>query len=114
MLFLLTFVIAFFLNLYVIIFGKKSVEQMRQKLSLKKYLSELNEGLDEIAGKGGAKFMRGAVVVLAISFVIFNALTFLLCLLAVFAATFAAKKSYQVSRVSNFLNKIATYISRIR
>ena len=114
MIFIISFIVAFLLNLYLTIFGKKDLNRLKEKISIKKYIKEIEEALHEIFGKNGTKLFKGIIVLLSITFIIFNAFTFLICLMAIILGTYTAKKAWQISIVSNFLNKIATYINRLR
>lgn len=114
MIFLVTFPFAFLLNLYIIIFGKKDLTALKEKISIKKYITEIDESLKSLLGENNTKIFKGVLGLLSVIFVIFNAIAFIECLLAVLLGTFAAKKSYQIPCVSNILNKIATYINRLR
>ncbi len=112
--FIATLFLTFILNLYIIIFGKKNLEILREKISIKKYLSEINDSLVSLMGNNYANILKIVLVILSFAFIIFNAFIFIQCLLAVILGTFIAKKSYQVPAFNNVLNKILTYINRLK
>jgi hypothetical protein len=100
--------------LYVIIFGKKAIESLKTKISIGKYLTEINESLDGLVGSQYASGIKYLLLILSAFFVIFNVAFFLKGLIAVVLGSWVAKKSFQISAVSNVLNKIACYINRIK
>lgn len=112
--FIFVFVLVVLFNWYTILFGKKDLEQLKNKISIQKYLKEMNEALSTGIGEKEASLVKLVAIVLCVVIVICNAYAFLAVLVALIVGTFAAKKSYQVGAVSNLLNKMATYINRVR
>lgn len=112
------FIILFFLTLvfnwYVILFGRKDLEELKSKISLRKYLKQINESLESAIGARNATFVKIGVIVLSLVIVIAKAFFFVAGLAGLVLGTFVAKKLYQVGAVSNILNKLATYINRVR
>ncbi len=114
MLFLLVFLVTVLVNLYIVVFGKEDLEHLKGKISLRLYLRELDASIVDGIGDRGATAVKLSIILLSVAVIIVNALTFLGCLVAVVLGTFVAKKLHQVSAVSNLLNKVATYINRLR
>lgn len=110
----LAFLGAFLFNLYVLVFGKKDLDALKQKISIRQYLREIEDGLLQSIGDKWTTLLKILFIILSIVFVIFNVFSFLLCIAAIMGGTFAAKKSWEIPSVSNLLNKIATYINRLR
>lgn len=108
------FTLALLFNFYVILFGKKDLTTLKEKISLKKYLKELDTALTEALGDVGATFTKLICILFCIVFVVVNAITFLLSAVSIVLGTYAAKKLYPLPIVSNYLNKIATYINRLK
>lgn len=111
---LLLFFVVFLFNLYVVIFGKQDIQALKNKLSISKYLSEINNSLKHAVGDEIAKWLKVVLILLLLMVVIFNIYFFIGCLIALILGTFAAKKAYQYPWTSNIINKIATYINRLR
>jgi len=108
------FTLALLFNFYVMLFGKKDLTKLKEKISIQKYLKELDTALTEMLGDKGATIAKISGIILSIVFVVMNAVTFLLSALALLVGTYAAKKLYVVPTVSNVLNKLATYINRLK
>lgn len=102
------------MNLYIIIFGKRNLEALKNKVSIKKYLKEIDDSLTSLMGKKYANFTKLILIILSVVFVVFNAVIFIECLVGVILGTFGAKKSYQIPIFNNYLNKILTHINRLR
>jgi len=114
MLFVTAFIVAMLFNFFIILFGKKDLEQLKAKMSIGKYMKEINDGLISGLGDTGATLIKLAIAIIVILFIIFNLIPTLLTLLVIAIGTFTAKKAYRIGAVSNILNKIATYINRLR
>ncbi len=114
MTFLVVLVIALFFNWYTVLFGRKDLEQLKAKISIGKYLKEINEALESSLGRKGAAVTKVVLFLVAIAILVSNALLFLAGFVGLVIGTMLAKKSFKISAVSNVLNKIATYINRIR
>lgn len=112
--FLITFVITVLLNWYIILFGNKDLEQLKNKMSIQKYLREIEQSLVTEFGDKVTTWLKIGLIVLCIAIVIFNAFLFIGLLLGIILGTFLAKKSFKIGSLSNVLNKIATYINRVR
>lgn len=100
--------------MYVILFGKKDLETLKNKISIKKYIAEIEQSLVEMTNDKAVTAIKVALIVVSVAFVILNALAFLQILAAVVVGTFGAKKSYEIPAVSNYMNKLATYINRLK
>lgn len=102
-------------NLFVIVFGTKDVEALKAKIARgDSFLKEINRALVEGLGDQAATALKLVLAVLAILFLIWHLVTAVLCLLAVALGTWAAKRAYKIPAVSNALNKLATYVNRLR
>lgn len=112
--FLVVFVLAMLFNFYTTIWGKQDLEKLKGKISFGKYLKEMNEGLQDAIGDVAATIVKICFCILVVIIVFVNFWLCLACLLALVLGTWAAKKAYQIPAVSNVLNKIATYINRLR
>lgn len=113
MMYILIFVIVVLLNLYIS-FWKKDLEQFKNKISIGKYVKEINESLVSSVGEKNTTLIKIAAVLLSIAIVFYNAVFFLGCLGAVVSGTITAKKLHQIPATSNIINKIATYINRLK
>lgn len=111
---LISFVAALLFNLYTVIWGRQDLAALKQKISLGKYWKEMWAGLEQGVGK---KVTIGTKIFLAL-FCVFAALTHIFSLLlglaAVMLGFLTAKKLWQIGSVNNVLNKVATYINRMR
>ncbi len=114
MIYIVVFFVALLLNLYIVIWGKGDLNKLKAKVPLKTYLKELESSLDEMIGDKATTTAKIIAIILCVMIVIFNAILFLGMLVAFILGSFVAKKSYQIPAVSNVLNKIATYINRMR
>lgn len=114
MIYVLIFLGALLVNLYIILWGKGDLEKLKSKVSLRAYMKELEIAMDEMIGDKGTTALKIVFILLCIVIVLMNATFFFLSLLAFILGTYVAKKSYQIPIVSNILNKIATYINRLR
>jgi hypothetical protein len=112
--FIIAFLATFLLNFAVIVLGKDTMAQLRTDHSLKHYLSEANALLTDSLGDQGATVVKLSLVVIAGLFLIFNLIPTLVCLLAVVVAVIAAKAVLRIRAVSEMLNRLATYINRLR
>lgn len=102
------------LNWYIILFGKKDLEQLKAKLSIKKYLAEMGDAMEKAIGRAGSICVQLGFVVLSGVIVIANAFLFMAGIGGFVLGVFLAKKSYQVGSISNVLRRIAIYINRVR
>lgn len=111
-------IIAFFLsvlfNFFIIIFGKKDLEYLRTRLSFGTYIQEINSGMVDMIGDRGATVVKLGVVIAFGIVLLFNFVGVVLLVGAIGIGTVVAKKAYQIPAVSNILNRIATYIKRLR
>lgn len=112
--FLIVFAISLIANIYVIVFGCKDVNSLKERLSMGKYLAIVNKSMVENLGDKGATAAKLGCVVLVGIFILFNVWSFVGALVGLFAGMVAAKRLYQVPAVSNVVNKIATYVNRMR
>lgn len=101
-------------NWYVILFGKKDLEVLKSKLSIRTYLKEIEDGLDKIFGDNFTTILKIVFIVLSVVVVIANAFLFLAGLGAFLIGVWLAKKSYQFGPVMSVLRRIAIYINRVR
>lgn len=114
MVFILAFLIAFLLNVYVLLFGKVGLEHVKSKISISKYLTEIKGSLESIFGKDALKYLVCITGLICAVVVIVNAVALLMMICGIVAGTFIAKKACQFPATSNVLNKIATYINRLK
>lgn len=114
MIFLITLLLALLFNLYVTIFGKQDIQKLKNKISFGTYLKEINKALDEMMGDTGATILKSLLIGFLILMALFNLLFLAECIIAIILGAYLAKKAYQVSFVNNWLNKLATYINRLR
>ena len=114
MIFLIAFVCAFLLNIAVTVFGKQDIEALKQKISLSTYLSELNKALTREIGDTAVTVLKLVCTLVIVIFVLFNFIGCILTLISIVVGTLAAKWCYKIPAVSNVINKIATYINRLR
>lgn len=112
--FVLVFVVTLLLNWYIILFGKKDLEQLKNKISIGKYLKEIDESLVKEIGDKYTTLIKISLIVLSIVIVLTNAYLFLSGLVALILGTSVAKKSFKVGAIQNVLNKLATYINRVK
>ncbi len=112
--FLIVFFAAVLVNLYVIVCGRKDIDNFKQALSIGKYLSELNTSMVSELGEKGTAAVKVGLFVVAVLIVIFNVFFFLAGGIGLVLGTMAAKRLYQFPAVSNVLNKIGTYVNRMR
>ncbi len=112
--FLVVLALTVLLNWYIILFGKKDINQLKTKLSIRKYLVQIEESIDNELGHSATTFVKLGFAAILVLLVIFNITFFVLSVLAIMLGVFLAKRSYQIGMISNVLNKIATYINRVR
>ena len=109
------FVGSMLFNLFVIVFGTKDIEALKARMaSGGSYVKEVNDALIEGIGDQAATLVKLLLCVGAVIFLIYHLVTAVLSLLAVALGTWAAKRAYKVPAVSSVLNRIATYINRLR
>ncbi len=112
---IIAFATAVLFNFFVLAFGTKDVDALKAKIAKGDgYLKQLNEALVEGLGQQGATGLKLVLTVCAILFLIWHLVTAILCLLAVVLGTWAAKRAYKIPAVGNLLNKVATYVNRLR
>lgn len=114
MLYLIVFIVAFLLNVYLVIWGKKDLERLKMKIPLKEFIREMEESLNDAIGDKASTVAKIFAILLCVVLVFMNALMFFGGLLAFILGTWTAKRAYQIPAVSNVLNKIACYINRLR
>jgi hypothetical protein len=109
------FASALLFNLFVIVFGTKDVQALKTKMAAGgSYLKEINRALIEGLGDQAATGLKLVLTVLAILFLIWHLVTAILALLAVALGTWTAKRLYKITAVSEVLNRLATYVNRLR
>ena len=108
------FILALLFNFYVTLFGKKDLTKLQEKISLAKFLKELDADMTKAIGDKETTILKIVVAFIGIIFVLVNAVMFLFCAAAILLGTYAAKKLYPIPMVSNYLNKLATYINRLK
>lgn len=101
-------------NWYIILFGKKDLEQLKNKVSIKKYLAEIEDSIDKSFGKKITTIVKLALIAVSIVVIVANAFLFLVSIGAFVLGVFLAKKSYEFGPVANVLRRIAIYINRVR
>ncbi len=111
---LVAFILTILFNWYVAIWGKQDLDQLKQKISIKKYLADISNGLEEGLGKKGSTITKLLIIIILIGILVANAFLLLGVLVSVALGMYVAKKLFQVGAVSNILHKIATYINRLR
>lgn len=112
--FAITLVVTFILNTYILIFGKSDLQALKNKISIKKYLREIEDSLVAVVGDGWVTVLKLTLVAFTLISLFLNVLLCLVFVGAVLLGTFGAKKSYEIPSVSNVMNKVATYINRLR
>jgi len=112
---IIAFAGAVLFNFFVIMFGTKDVDALKAKIARgDSYLKQVNQALVDGLGDQAATALKLVLVVVAILFLIWHLVTAILCLLAIALGTWAAKRAYKISAVGNLLNKVATYVNRLR
>ncbi len=114
MIFLIALMAAILFNFYIVVFGSADIQKLKQSISISKYIQEMNVSLTDALGDKPATALKLLLIALSVMLVIFNALFFIQVILGIIIGTFGAKKLGQMGAVSNWLNKIKTYINRIR
>ena len=110
-----TLVVSILFNLFVIVFGTKDVEALKAKIARgDSYLKEISKGLTEALGEKGATALKVLLVLLAVVMLITHLVTAIGILVAVAVGTWAAKRIYKIPAAQNLLNKVATYVNRMR
>lgn len=113
--FIIAFTVSVLFNFFVILFGKKDIETLKAQIAKgDSYLKQINEAMIEMLGDKGATVLKLILAIFAILFLIWHLLTAIGVLISIFAGTWAAKKAYKIPAVSSVLNKIATYVNRLR
>ena len=112
MTFIITFFVTLFLNVYILIFGKEDINNLRSRLSFGKYLKEIDQALADSMGYMWASLAKFLFIIFLVLSLLFNYLFFIMVFVAVALGTWCAKKLYSVPMVNGFLNKVATYIKR--
>lgn len=111
---IVAFVLTFLYNLVVILFGKKDIEALKQNVPIGKYLKEIDALLVESIGDRATTVLKLAGCALLAVLLVVNILGFVGAGVGIVLGTIAAKRAYRVSAVSNLLNKVATYVNRMR
>lgn len=114
MIFILVFIAVLLFNLYTFIWGKKDLQALRGKLSIGRYLKELSDSIKAALGEDVLKWIKICVPIILILIILFNLIFFIECALAIVLGIYAAKRAYQYPATNSFINKIATYINRMR
>lgn len=96
------------------LFGRHDLDTLKQKLSVGEYLRSLEESLDSFAGHNATTIAKLALIGFAVLLVIVNLHLALAGFVGFLAGAWLAKRSYRIAVVSNALNKVATYINRLR
>jgi len=109
----ITFIIAFLLNLQIIVFGSKFKELLKQKISIMKYVNEILKSSEETIGKDNTKILKIILSLMFLFALIFNFYFFIKIIIAFLLGTWSAKKLYQIPKYANYINKISTYIVRL-
>lgn len=98
----------------IVLFTQEEVAELKNKMSFGSYVKELDEVVRDEIGDQGATILKICLVVVAVLWAIFSIKFLLLSLAAILLGTWASKKAYQVPAVANVVNKVATYINRLR
>ena len=98
----------------IIIEQNEEIETLKQKISIGKYLREIEASLVAAVGDKAATAMKLGLIVFSFIVLIANAFLCIAILLGIVLGTFAAKASLKISAVSAYLNRIAAYINRLR
>lgn len=110
--FIITFVGSVVLNIYILLWGKKSIEELRAKMSVGKFLKEINDTLVHETSEHFVFAMKTLGILLLLAIAIHNALLLLAALVGIALGVFVAKRCYENPASQNELNKLATYINR--
>lgn len=114
MLFIPLFLLAILANLYILAVGTRDIETLKGKISIGKFIKLTNESLSDMVGDTAATIIKIVAALLLVAILIANAMFFLICILAIVGGVVASAYLYKVPAVSNIVNKIATYINRLR
>lgn len=110
---ILSLVGAFVFNLAVTLFSK-DVEALRGKITVGKYLGNLNDVFVDWIGKDATGILKAFALVVVLWFVFWHLLTAVLCIVGASVGTWAAKKAYGYPAFNGWCNRVATWINRIR
>ena len=102
----------FLFNLYKILFGSKDIEELKKKVSLKKYTKEINEAMVESVGKDNAKVLKLVLTAFIALSLLVNYILMIQLILAIILGSYGARKLYSIPAASNVLNKITIYIRK--
>ena len=111
---LLVLVLTMLVNWYVLVLGHADLQALKAKVPLKRYFNELKSSSFEMMGEGPTLLFGLALSVLLGTIVLVNAVLFAELIVAILLGTWLAKKGHQVPAISNVLNKVATYVNRLR
>lgn len=114
MVFLIALVICILLNFYILIFGKSDFDKFRNKLSIKKYIRELNKTLDESFDETTVLWGKLFLGFCSLILIIINLWFCLQILIAIPIGIYLSKVLIKVPKISNVINKFAVYISKLR
>lgn len=102
-------------NFFVLAFGTKDVEALKAKIARgDSYLKQINEAMTDALGDQGATALKLGLSAIAVLLLIVNLVNTVLALLAVVAGTWTAKRAYKIPSVANAINKVTTYVNRLR
>lgn len=112
--FIIGFIGAMLFNLMIIIFGKKNIAELQNKVSISKYLKEFNELCIEEMGDTAVTVCKLVMILFCIFLAVMNIFPMIAFVVAVTLGTGLSKKLYTIPSINALINLASVYINRLK